>query len=79
MKVMATQLMARMKQSMETSWLNLKQAAVHTPCSKFKGRRPCSKLKMRMPCLKQTPADEADVVAFDSGTPSHARTILFFK
>jgi hypothetical protein len=49
-KVTATQLMARMEQFMETSWLKWRR-----PCSKLKWRRPCSKLKGRRPCSKQTP------------------------
>jgi hypothetical protein len=58
-KVTATQLMARMEQFMETSWLKWRRPCSklkwRRPCSKLKWRRPCSKLKGRRPCSKQTP------------------------
>ena len=75
MKVTTTQLMATMKQSMETSWLNLKRAAVHTSCSKLKGN-PCSKLKKQMSCLKQTP--EMKLMLWHSTQVLHRMQTMFY-
>jgi len=77
-KVTATQLkqkqsMANLKQSMA----NLKQAAVQAAVQQVQGAASVQQVEEAGYVPQADAGDEADVVAFDSGTPLHALIILF--